>query len=202
MIIPISHTRQSRALSIDRYAPNIWPLKVTSDLGHDLWPQSKVNDNKQWCPYTIFREWNARSRFRLKNRVMCLEAWQIPFTSTLAIDILLNFRGFYHLHIIMKRIPLYSSWNSANFDSWTISVGQANPEIPPPSHIATQISHHIYTDLKDNQKSAKNCGIPRIRGGFHCLDFKHLTTTFWPTALTYNPSQGSKWVSTKKSEIV
>ncbi len=99
---------------------------------------------------------------------MRFRARKKPFTSTLMIYILLDFRGFYHPHIILKRIPLFSSWNSANFNRWTVSVGQVDPKVPPP-HIATQISQQIYTDLKDYQKFAKKRGIPRIRGGFHCL---------------------------------
>ncbi len=116
-----------------------------------------------------FREWNAQSRFRLKNCVMHFGAWKTPFTTTLSIYILLDFRGFHHLHIILEKSSLLSSWNSANFDMWTVSVDQVAPEIPPP-HKATQISQQINTDLRDDQKiREKNRGIPRIRGGFHCL---------------------------------
>ncbi len=39
----------------------------------------------------------------------------------------------------LKIFPFVSSWNSANFDKWTISVGQVVPEIPLPPHPQQQI---------------------------------------------------------------
>ena len=51
-------------------------------------------------------------------------------------------------------------------------MGQVVPEIPRP-HTGFQISNQIYTDLRDDQKSAKKRGILLIHGQFHCL-FKPL----------------------------
>ena len=48
---------------------------------------------------------------------------------------------------MLKRFPFISWWNPANFDRWTISVGQVVPEIPLPPH---WIFHWIYTDLNDH----------------------------------------------------
>ncbi len=39
-------------------------------------------------------------------------------------------------------------------------MGQVDPEVTPPP-MATQISQQMYTDLKDDQKSAEKRGIPR-----------------------------------------
>ena len=42
-------------------------------------------------------------------------------------------------------------------------MGQVDPEVTPPPHIATQIFYQIYTDLKDDQKSAV-CWRPHLAG--------------------------------------
>ena len=66
---------------------------------------------------------------------------------------------------------MLSSWNSANFDRWTTFVGQVDLQIhhPPPPHMAKS---DFSADLHWSQiwpKIREKRGIPRIRGGFHCL---------------------------------
>ena len=131
-----------------------------------------------------FREWNAQSRFRLKNCVMHFGAWKTPFTTTLSIYILLDFRGFHHLHIILEKISLLSSWNSANFDMWTVSVDQVAPEFPPPTRQLRFLSR-LTLISEMTKKSAKKTA--EFRGSAE--DF-----TAWPwTAMVDNWQLRQNW---------
>ncbi len=83
---------------------------------------------------------------------MHLRAWETPLTSTLSIYILIDFRGFHHLHIILKRISLLSSWNPANFDRWSISVGRVGP--PPIKQLRFLSRFTLISEMA--KKSMKN----------------------------------------------
>ncbi len=67
--------------------------------------------------------------------------------------IFLDFAVISHKDTMLETLPYIPSWNSINFDRWTISVGQVVPEIPPPYSLSD-----FSPDLHWSQ------GWPKIRG--------------------------------------
>ncbi len=84
-----------------------------------IWPWNAPTGPSVTFLYIFFLEWKW-------SMVPSVEIWTWPI---LVIFFLLNCKFFTFYFALMHRFRLFSCWNPAHFDRWTIVVGQIVPKI-------------------------------------------------------------------------